>query len=236
MFKKNIPNLITLFNLISGFIAILFIGSGKLSHGAVMILISTVFDFFDGTLARLLNARSDAGKQLDSLSDMVSFGVAPAFLAYSVLSNFNGTYVNISIVAILIPVFSAIRLALFNLADNQSGDFRGLAVPANAIMIASIQLVYQQNDHGFIWLSGILYHPVFIVIYIATASFLMVSSIPMFSLKMEGWGLRKNLLQYVFLFISLILLLLFGVNALPVIVTAYIIVSVVIWMKKLMWT
>lgn len=228
MIVKNIPNLVTLFNLIAGFFSIILIAGGDIYWGSLLILFAAFFDFIDGAFAKLLHARSELGKQLDSLADLVSFGVAPGFLIYGIYSvsfNYSEDYRFLALFSVLIPVFSAIRLARFNIDSKQSENFLGLAVPANAIMIASFPLVFLQENPDFSWLSHTFYNTIFLTVYIVIASFLMVSSIPMFSLKFSGAGLKQNLLRFVFLLCSVALIILLRFKALPFIILAYIMIS-----------
>ena len=138
--KKYIPNLITSLNLLSGCLAILFVISGDLVIASLLVILGMFFDFFDGLVARLLQVQSEIGKQLDSLADMVTFGVAPGVVIYSFLSSFiEDSY--IPYISFVIPLLSAVRLAKFNLDSNQSDKFIGLPTPANALFFVFIPLV-----------------------------------------------------------------------------------------------
>ena len=152
--KKHIPNAITSLNLVSGCIAIILTFNFDLKYAAYFILLAAVFDFFDGMAARWLHVKSAIGKELDSLADIVSFGVAPGLIVFQLcaVSNdivlFAGEINLVPFIALLIPVFSALRLAKFNLDTRQTESFIGLPVPANALMIASLPLILNQIDQG----------------------------------------------------------------------------------------
>ncbi|OZA56958.1 MAG: CDP-diacylglycerol--serine O-phosphatidyltransferase, partial [Sphingobacteriales bacterium 39-40-5] len=141
--KKHIPNSVTCLNLFSGCLGIVFAFQGNLIWASYAIVIAAVFDFFDGMLARLLKAYSDIGKELDSLADMVSFGVLPSVIIYQLFAlspqiDFGADWLSFS--AFIIAVFSALRLAKFNIDTRQSENFIGLPTPANALLIASFPL------------------------------------------------------------------------------------------------
>ncbi len=145
--KKHLPNAITCANLFSGCIGIVFAFQGNLVVAAYAIFLSSIFDFFDGLASRVLNSYSFIGKDLDSLADMVSFGVLPSVIMYELLlqaPQIEGISHILNFVAFLLPVFSALRLAKFNNDTRQSGSFIGLPTPANAILIASLPLIVQQ--------------------------------------------------------------------------------------------
>ena len=138
---KQLPNLFTLANLSVGFISILLSANGDLLVASLFILAGAIFDFFDGFLAKRLNASSELGKQLDSLADLGTFGVSPAILMYYVLLLFPQVYSPYAnYIVVLIPVFSALRLAKFNIDSSQSVSFTGLPTPANAIFFVSISI------------------------------------------------------------------------------------------------
>ncbi|NOX85322.1 MAG: CDP-diacylglycerol--serine O-phosphatidyltransferase, partial [Chlorobi bacterium] len=143
--KKHIPNFITLLNLLSGVISIYFGFTGDLKLSALMIFVAAVFDFLDGLMARLLNAKSDIGLQLDSLADVVSFGVAPAFVLFQTIRLVNGesgeeSLNYLAFTAFLIPLFAALRLAKFNIDENQATTFSGMPTPAVALYFASLPI------------------------------------------------------------------------------------------------
>lgn len=237
--KKNIPNIITILNLACGCVgigmALRYINNiddyKYLIYASYMIGFAGVFDFFDGMTARLLNVKSTFGKELDSLADVVSFGVLPGLILYCLLNialeeaeNFRAY---IPFVAFLIPVFSALRLAKFNIDTKQTDSFIGLPTPANAIFIASIPfiLVYQSEQIPFI--TNILGNPGVLVVLVFLLSFLLVSPIPLFSLKFKDISWSKNSLQYTLIISSVVLLIFFYFLAIPIIFFLYILLSII---------
>jgi CDP-diacylglycerol--serine O-phosphatidyltransferase len=229
--KKHIPNFITSLNLFTGCIGLGFLYRGDITSASWCIGIAAIFDFLDGTAARLLNAKSVIGKDLDSLADVVSFGVLPGFIMFSLLENCfidsEGWIAYIPFVSFLIPVFSALRLAKFNHDTRQTESFIGLPTPANALFIGSIPLLLAYPSERLFIISSIFANPGFIVMLVFLLSFLLVSPIPMFSLKFRDFSWKKNSFQYIFLFMSLILLILFYYSALPIIIFLYILLSII---------
>ena len=220
--KKHIPNAITCLNLFSGCLGIVFAFQGELKLAAYSIVISAIFDFFDGMLARLLKAYSDIGKELDSLADMVSFGVLPSVIIYQLFlsSSSEGSWITYS--AFLIAIFSALRLAKFNIDTRQNENFIGLPTPANAILIASIPFILDQET--FISYDFIL-NPYFLCFFSLGMGLLLVSEVYLISLKFKSLGFKENQLRYILVFSSLILLLLFKFAAVPLIIFLYFLIS-----------
>lgn len=240
---RYVPNTVTALNLLSGVFSMLFCFEGYLLVASLFIFLAAVFDFFDGFLARLLNAYSDLGKQLDSLADIVSFGVAPTLLLYRVFQmSFEIRYGIFSFESLLIyekimlftPVFitiaSAFRLAKFNIDPDQSDTFLGLPTPANAIFFASVSLILQLPGNP--QLTEILLNPWLLFILITTMSLLMVSCIPMFSIKFDNWGLKENLIRYAFIGISVIFVIIMKLVALPIIIIFYVLLSISVLLFK----
>jgi len=222
--KKHIPNFITCLNLFSGCIAAYLAFKGNYEGAFVAIMFSAIFDFFDGFAARLLKAYSPMGKELDSLADMISFGLAPGAIVFSLLS---GTGINewLPFVGFLIPVFSGLRLAKFNIDDRQTSSFLGLPVPANAIFWAGIVYSFSPFLLNTIWLFLLL---------IGVFCYLLISEIPMFSLKFKNVSWKGNQTQYFFLIGCVAILALFKFNAFAIIIAWYIASSAGIYiMKKL---
>jgi CDP-diacylglycerol--serine O-phosphatidyltransferase len=231
--KKHIPNFITSLNLLTGCIGIGFLIINRLdtTTAAWCIGIAAIFDFLDGMAARLLNAKSPIGKDLDSLADVVSFGVLPGFIMFSLLENCfidsEGWIAYIPFVSFLIPVFSALRLAKFNHDHRQTDSFIGLPTPANALFVGSIPLLLAYPSERLFIISSIFANPGFLVMLALLLSFLLISPIPMFSLKFKDLSWKKNSFQYIFLLLSLILLILFYYSALPIIIFLYILLSII---------
>ncbi len=239
--KRHIPNFVTSLGLLSGCISMVYATSGNLKLAGIFIVIAALFDFMDGWTARMLNSISDFGIQLDSLADVVSFGVAPSFILYKLMqfslvesspgSDFNivepgfaQTLVMSS--SFLIAVFAALRLARFNTDTTQSVSFRGLPTPAAALLIAGIGFVVTDDRHN-LPLEPVLLKTWFLVILILLVCWLMVSGIRMFSLKFKHYGIKENTLQYIFLAISVILLIVFRLPGLVPVIVLYMLFSLI---------
>jgi CDP-diacylglycerol---serine O-phosphatidyltransferase len=234
---KHVPNFITTLNLASGFIAIVFAANGHLLTASWLILAAMIFDFLDGFSARLLKAYSDLGKELDSLADVVSFGVAPAFIIYQLLNNslaliapamlvsdgFKATV--ILLLPAVMPVFGALRLAIFNLDSSQATTFKGLPIPANALAVISIVIAGHFSDSPV--LKAITDSPAILLVLTFALSFLMVSRIPMLSLKIKSLKVSGNEGRYILFGMVLIAFAIFGAMALPLIIPLYIVASLV---------
>ena len=233
---KNIPNFITSLNLMSGFIAIVFTANGDLKTASWMILAAMIFDFMDGFSARLLKAYSAIGKELDSLADIVSFGVAPGFIIYQLLLNselhsqfnFHSDFLNsilLMMIPAIMPVFGALRLAIFNIDSSQSTTFRGLPIPGNAIMVISIVLT-QQYAHSELF-NTITGSSFFLILLTILLSLLMVSRIPLLSLKVSHLRFKGNEGRYILIILAITAFAVFGVLSLPFIIPIYIFSSLI---------
>jgi len=226
--KKHIPNLLTCCNIVLGTLSIMFAGKGYLNVAALLIIGAATFDFLDGLVARLLRVTSAIGADLDSLADIVSFGVAPAAIFY-VWMDF--CFSNLSpelqffpltllpYFAFLIVPFSAYRLAKFNHDERQQYEFYGLPTPANAFFIAF--LPFAADKLALLDNFWVLFGLSFIF------SILLVSDFPVFSLKFANYELKKNWIKYLFLLLSLILLGAFHLAAFPIIILLYILISLI---------
>lgn len=237
----TIPNLLTLGNLFCGCLAVITICtmdfdaipsyniSNGISIGFVLILLisSLLFDLFDGMVARAMKINSEIGVQLDSLADMISFGLIPGIIMFYMLN----TIIKLDFIpflGLIITLFSALRLAKFNVDTEQSTYFKGLNTPANTILIFS--LFWIQNQKGFIISKEF---DIYLLIGVTLIScWLLISNIPIFSFKFKGFAWKDNHYKYVFLIISIILLALFQITALPFIILLYIIISI-IFRKKI---
>jgi CDP-diacylglycerol--serine O-phosphatidyltransferase len=225
--KKHFPNAITCLNLFSGCVGIVLAFQGELIAAAYAIFLSAIFDFFDGLASRVLKSFSGIGKDLDSLADMVSFGVLPAVIMYQIMLQAHqiykiSTYLNF--VAFLIPVFSALRLAKFNVDTRQAENFIGLPTPANAILIASFPLII---DHDNQYYTPYLMNPYILVCFIIIMCTLLVVEVPMMSLKFKNRDFNENIFRYLLLLFSAILILFFKFAAVPVVIFIYIILSII---------
>lgn len=225
-----IPNFITLCNLACGLTAIIFAFRGEFEAGFYMIIAAAVCDFCDGFAARLLNARSEIGLQLDSLSDLVSFGVAPAFLLmHSTALHFAALeFDNLIYGCLLLAPFAAYRLAVFNIDTTQSDEFRGLPTPAMALLVASASAyILGQLPTTTIFLAITLCAALILCI-------LMVCRIPMFSFKFKNFSIKNNLVRYVFAIISVLIVILLGIfEGVAVIISLYILTSIALWIAQM---
>lgn len=223
--KKNIPNVITLLNILCGTLSIAATMQGDLKWAAYWVLGGAFFDFIDGFVARILKATSALGKQLDSLCDVVTFGVAPAFILFSILKANTDICCNyFPYLAMITPIFTALRLAKFNIDERQSDRFLGLPAPANALLLISIPLIDEKLSDGAIF--QFMHHPYTLAAVLIIGSLLMVSELPLFALKFKNWRFKDNKIRYIFLFLSLILLILFQFGALLPIIVLYILLSI----------
>ncbi len=239
--KKHIPNSITLLNLTSGIVSVYFGVKGTpadLALAGIFIFMGAVFDFFDGFTARLLRVKSDIGLQLDSLSDMVTFGVAPGFIIFRMIGMSHGNPVAEGIdflpyLAIMVPWMSALRLAKFNIDETQTTSFKGLPTPALAILIASLPLIRQHLYAAQDFWYMVFTNSYFLLTVAVFGSLLLVSSFPMFSLKFKTYGWRENIIKYVFLSVSILLLMVLQVVAIPFIILLYLFLSLIIYLTDI---
>lgn len=228
--KKNIPNLITGLNMFSGCMAVTLAFYGFPLYAAMFILFGAIFDFCDGFAARLLKAYSDMGKELDSLADLITFGFAPAAIAYNMLSEIYGVNISgviamdtrafILFIPFVMVVFSGFRLAKFNIDTRQTTSFLGLPTPANALFWASFPVIkaFKGNQE----IVDLLWNPVFVIAAIVVFSLLLVSEIPMFSFKIKTLGLRENSIRYIFISALVVLFISLGLSAVVFIIPLYV--------------
>jgi CDP-diacylglycerol--serine O-phosphatidyltransferase len=213
--KKHIPNFLTCLNLIVGVLGCIAIVKGDLWNAIYFVILAGIFDFLDGFVARILNVKSDIGKELDSLADMISFGLLPALYMQGAISQTALSPLTLSYIGILIAPFSAIRLAKFNLDSRQTEQFIGLPTPANAIFITSLTfLPFQMTGWALVVLSLV-------------SCFLLVSNFPMLALKFSSFDLRSNYMKYLLIIISVLCIMIFGFVGVVYVVPAYIILSIV---------
>ncbi len=222
--KKHIPNLISCLNLFSGSIAVVLAFEGLFFYAFLWIMLAAVMDFLDGMAARLLNAYSPIGKELDSLADIISFGFAPGIMIFKILQ-INSEIVNFGFpflpyIAFLIPIFSALRLAKFNIDERQTDSFIGLPTPANAMFWASgIAGTWKYSD------GNELLYTTIIIISILIFSWLMISEIPMFSLKMKKIEWKENQLKFILPVIGTIAIFFLGSAGIAFVILLYILIS-----------
>jgi CDP-diacylglycerol--serine O-phosphatidyltransferase len=215
---RHLPNFLTCCNLLCGCFGIVFLLEDRNVPAAYFVWTSCVFDFLDGFAARMLKVTSGIGKELDSLADMVSFGLLPALVMYKLLSASTGNDF-IPYLAFIIAAFSALRLAIFNVDETQRDSFKGLNTPANTIFISSLPLLAGQ-------VGGWLFETTTLVVITVVFSFLLVSRIEIFALKFKNFSWRDNKLRFTFLLLSVLLLATLQFTALPLIIILYITLSV----------
>jgi CDP-diacylglycerol--serine O-phosphatidyltransferase len=230
--KSQIPNFLTLSNLICGVLSIAFTAQGDADIGAWLIVAGAFFDFFDGLAARLLKVQGPLGKELDSLADVVSFGVAPAFIGL----HFTGalplqSYPFGDMILMYIPLViagaAAYRLAKFNIDPRQSDAFIGMPTPANAMLWLSFPLILRSDGVMKDFYDTMLAEIWVIALLSIIVSVLMVSELKLISLKFKNLDFSQNILRYILLFASAILLLLLWVEAIPIILLLYIVLSII---------
>jgi CDP-diacylglycerol--serine O-phosphatidyltransferase len=217
--KKHIPNAITCANLFSGCIGIVAAFKGNLEISAYFVLLAGTFDFFDGLVARLLNVKSEIGKQLDSLADMVSFGFLPGVVMYQLLKTSDYTNEYLAYFGFFITIFSALRLAKFNIDERQNEDFIGLNTPMNTLFIVSLPFI--AKDYPVLIGSSTV-----LIAVILTSSFLLVSEIKIFSFKLKDLSWKANQMKFIFLLLSLILIIVLKFVAVPFILVLYVAFSI----------
>lgn len=229
---RHIPNTVTCLNLFSGCIACVMAFEAKYEAALLFIILSAVFDFFDGMLARLLKAYSAIGKDLDSLADDVSFGAAPAFVVFSLFKEMHypagmeWAMPYLPYAAFLIAVFSGLRLAKFNNDTRQTSSFVGLPVPANALFWGSLVAGLHSS------LISEHFHPLYLVLLVMLFSWLLVSEIPMFSLKFKNLSWKDNKVSFLFLIVCIPLLLFGGITGFAAVIVWYIILSLITREKR----
>lgn len=216
-FFSWVPNFLTICNLLCGCAAIINAMRGDFVVVFWLVVIAAVFDFADGFAARMLKAYSPMGKELDSLADMVSFGVVPSFVMFAILQSHGfGLW---SYGAFFIAAMSALRLAKFNIDTRQTDSFIGMPTPACSLFIVSYAVVYPLLAEAANYLS---------VATIVALGFLLVSELPMFSFKFKNFGLKNNALRYGFALFALVAIIVLGYGGVAVVILAYILTSAVL--------
>ncbi|MBU2919833.1 CDP-alcohol phosphatidyltransferase family protein [Winogradskyella psychrotolerans] len=241
--KQHIPNIVTLLNLFSGCIALIFAVNGNFVAAAFFVFLGIFFDFFDGLLARKLNVQSPLGIQLDSLADLVTSGVVPGVIMFKLISlaidapsfsthsdswnsvfHWQGFKMSVlPLIGLFIALASAYRLAKFNLDEDQQSYFKGLPVPANTLVILSLPLILEYQNSDLI--NSIIINKWFLIALTLLSCYLLNSNIKLFALKFKNWGFKDNAIRYIFLILSVVLLILLHFAAIPLIIALYIILS-----------
>jgi CDP-diacylglycerol---serine O-phosphatidyltransferase len=232
---RHIPNFFTSLNLTSGFVSIIFILNGDIYTASWLILAAIIFDFLDGLAARMLNAYSEIGRELDSLADLISFGVVPGLIIYhqlyAAVPHYTQKVFCISgiesliflIVPSIMPVCAALRLAIFNIDTTQTTSFKGLPTPANALAVISI--VLGEYYSGSALLVSLMASPISLIILSLSLSGLMVSRITLLSLKFKNLRIKGNEGRYIMIVLCAVMISVFGIESIPGIIPVYLIVS-----------
>ncbi len=226
----SLPNIITLSNLFFGCLTVLLLVENKLEIQYVFILtfICLILDFFDGLIARFFNVKSDIGIQLDSLADMISFGLVPGIIIYNLFIQAPSSYVG-SIFSSVVPFFSflvtiasAIRLAKFNISKSNFNFFKGLPTPANTILIYSLSIIISENNK----FADLFLNYSSLMLLVLVSSFLLVCNLKLLSFKFKKFRWKGNRRRICILFISAILIYMLGFYSVPLIITIYVLVSI----------
>jgi len=235
--KQHIPNFLTSLNVLCGIIAVFFAINGQIDFSIWLIFAGAIFDFSDGFAARALKAYSDMGKELDSLADLISFGAAPAaiwstIIKYQLTSSYTIDFQTLPLaqqILILLPftmvAFAALRLAKFNVDTRQTENFLGLTTTATGIFTAAFAYKFIETPEWFSWLSSTL-----ILIVIGFFSAMLISEVPMFSLKFKNMKWEENKERFVILFLAIVLIALLGVGGIAAVILYYIVISTAKWM------
>lgn len=233
--KKQIPNFLTTLNLLCGVFSMMAVFENRLDWTAYFICMAAFFDFLDGTMARLLNVKSEYGKQLDSLADMISFGLVPGVILFFLFKESKPeltVYINqiniIPYLAFMIPVFSALRLAKFNVDPRQQNIFLGLPTPANTLLIASFSLIHLNIFCDYSFLTVASNNTYFLLALTFASCFLLIAEYPLHSLKLKSLRWRENKPQFILIITSIVLIAIFKVVAIPIMLVIYILLSIVI--------
>ncbi len=234
--KQHIPNFITSLNLFCGALGVFVAFHGMLTAAAFLIFAGALFDFSDGFAARLLKAYSPMGKELDSLADMISFGFAPMVVLHMMLkkvllgsfeSDFFTQDISLQFILItpfIITVFSGLRLAKFNVDTRQSESFIGLTTTATGLFLVSLGYVFMHDDG---WLHHLLQNKRVLLTFVPVFCFLLISEIPMFSLKFKDYSLSNNADKYILLATSLFFIIWMGIGGIAITIALYVLFSII---------
>lgn len=230
--KSQIPNSITLLNLFSGCIAVVYAAEAQYEQAFFFVALGIFFDFFDGFFARLFHVQSELGLQLDSLADMVTSGVTPGLVMYQFLRSLpmeGALAPYLPYVGFVITLGACFRLANFNIDTRQTDSFIGLPTPGNALFILSIPLVVLEQDFG--WIASFLTQPWVLILISLLSAYVMNAEIPLFSLKIKNFSMQKHALPLGFMVGSAILLVLMGYLGVIIVILAYILSSLFTQLK-----
>lgn len=237
--KRHIPNLLTLGNLLCGTIATIFAIKGDFVGAAILVAAGIIFDFFDGFVARMLNVQGELGKQLDSLADMVTSGVVPGIImlqlfisaldvdaaSYFGIDSYGATGSNLPYLGLLLTLGAGYRLANFNIDTRQSDSFIGIPTPAMTLFVVSLPLIVEFSEQSFF--IDIINNQYFLIVITVLLTYLMNAEIPLFALKFKTFGFKENRLKYIFLLVSILLLIVLKFVAVPLIILLYVLFSVI---------
>lgn len=234
--KSKIPNFITLLNLLSGCIAMVFAASDQYLLTFIFVSLGILFDFFDGFLARIFKVQSPLGVQLDSLADMVTSGLVPGYVMFKMIFKYQNQGISIlddffpinhvlPILGFSITLGACYRLAKFNIDSRQTNSFIGLPTPANALFILSLPLIIDTTQ--FVFVKDFLSNAYVLMVLSFLSVYIMNANIPLFSLKMKNFSWQSNKFQFIFLIISFFLLIFLKIIALPIIIMCYVVLSVI---------
>ena len=218
--RRHIPNALTCCNLLCGCVGIVFVFEGQLLLAPFLIWLAAIFDFLDGFAARMLKVSSPIGGELDSLADNVTFGLLPAIIVFDLLRQ-SVLPEWVPYLAFVIAIFSALRLAKFNVDTRQTDRFIGLPTPANALFISALPLILAYSNLPFDFLGA----PWFLLACSFILSFLLVAELPLLALKFKNFSWAENKLKYIFLAISVVLVIFLKFVAIPLVIVLYILVS-----------
>ncbi|MBW8361122.1 MAG: CDP-alcohol phosphatidyltransferase family protein [Kaistella sp.] len=227
--KNNLANAFTLANLFSGSIGVIHLLSGNYKITAVCIILSLVLDFFDGFIARAMKSDSNLGAQLDSLADMVSFGLLPGIVMFKALEPFGNQVFGmemsfeIKYLGLFITVFSCLRLAIFNLDDEQTYYFKGLNTPSNTILIFGLFYAFQENGSFRVLVES----SALLILLVIVSSWILVSPIKMIAMKFKSMKLEDNYPKIALLVGAILILIIFGIVGIPLVILYYILVSLI---------
>lgn len=244
--KKHIPNLLTLGNLFCGTFATILAVQGNFVFAGLFVVIGIFFDFFDGFAARLLNVSGELGKQLDSLADMVTSGVVPGIIMFNLLSSNNNSgsfaedsgsmfwfgfqFYPIQLLGLLLTLGACYRLAKFNIDTRQSDSFIGLPTPAMSLFVISIPLITEYSNIEFV--QNLITNNYFLISVTLLLTYLMNAELPLFSLKFKEYSFKNNLIKYLFLIISLVMIITLQYLSIPLIILFYVVLSIISNLKK----
>ena len=233
--KKYIPNLLTLGNLFCGTVAVMYAVQGDFEIAGLLVVAGIIFDFFDGFAARVLRVSGELGKQLDSLADMVTSGVVPGIIMfYLIFDTQTGAEVFINpinavdfmpFIGLILTLGAGYRLAKFNIDTRQSDSFIGLPTPAMSLFVISLPIILKYSESAFV--HTILENTYFLIGVSVALTYLMNAELPLFSLKFKEYTFKKNIVKYLFILISLLLIIFLNVISIPIIIILYIVVSII---------